>query len=320
MMANLFDSSPPISNEVMLSLPNRTSISDFAVETLESRHLLAGIVVASLNANGNLIISGDGLSNSIDLTTNLDGDIVISGSSGTEIEFGGTLSTNHTISLSEVGMLRDVRIRLKGGDDTLTINDLDVSGQLNVNLASGNDQLQASMVNVTSQVIVSCGGGSDQVDLQLMDATGALHVNLGRAGSVGSDALVVNLFSSGQSSTIRGGSGATDVSIISSQFTGNVKFNLGSGDDTLDLLDTSATQMTANLGRGDDQVFCNLLDVGESMNLQLAGGDDTLTFSGPCSVGGDYTLNGNSGDDSTFFLFLNTVTGESRISSVESVI
>ena len=139
---------------------SNTNSLHFDVESLESRKMLAAnIVNMSTNGAGDVVLSGNGEDNHVEVSLELiNGEFrgVIRGHDGTQIRYLGQAASEQAFDVQftegdPVAEARttmgDLRISLGGGDDTLEINPwvgavgvgLNVGGDLRVDLGAGND-------------------------------------------------------------------------------------------------------------------------------------------------------------------------------------
>ena len=104
------------------------------MEALEGRHLQAGNVTAALTKNGNLEITGDNAANRIAVVYN-------GGLIHVESSDGNATVVNGTVNVDPAMLTGDLKINLKGGDDTVTVNlpNLTLPNNLKIDTGSGSD-------------------------------------------------------------------------------------------------------------------------------------------------------------------------------------
>ena len=85
----------PIREAFMKNESTESRSLHFEIESLESRHMLAGTVVASISNAGNLTINGDSADNYIFVEFNDNGEVVVTGNEGTTVDDanGGAVAT-----------------------------------------------------------------------------------------------------------------------------------------------------------------------------------------------------------------------------------
>src|SRR5690349_13380959 len=143
------------------------------LECLESRAMLAGNVLASVNSAGNLTITGTNAANQIEITQLAANSYLITGTDTTvngETEF-------------QVDNVRgSLTVDLKGGADTFTFTgavDEDFSssftGSILILGGSGNDTIAISNVAAANLTVIG-GQGADQVTIDTATLRGTLLV------------------------------------------------------------------------------------------------------------------------------------------------
>lgn len=212
---------------------NRTALDsslDLGIESLEQRKMLAGDV--SVNVSGdNLIIKGDNADNEIYVYEN-GGNVWVDGLNGTTLSKDAT-SNSFDTGISATG-LNKLKVKLKGGDDTLEVYDVTVN-KTNINLGKGDDSLDVDGITSGAKFVAKTGQGDDLVLLdddvfngkaKLNTGSGADEVYVAVNGDVdyngrtvaklgsGDDYLRVNtaglLGSTSERISLDGGSGAGD--------------------------------------------------------------------------------------------------------------
>src|SRR5215218_5190885 len=113
--------------------------SGMALESLESRRLLAGNVTVAHDSGFNLIVEGDNKSNQIDVEW-VDGQILFTGLAGTTVNGGPSAA------LSAVA--NSVQIRMGNGDDFV---------------AWAQDSGPFELIGIEGPLFIDTGNGSDEV-------------------------------------------------------------------------------------------------------------------------------------------------------------
>ena len=222
-------------------------VFDFFCEHVESRVMLAGNVVATVTASGDLRISGDNASNHIHIKAQV-GAIRIEGKDGTLVNgqsavlmfgvqddiFISMRGGNDAVQIRGIVVRSDMIIRTSSGDDTVIVLDTQVQNDLEIFTESGNDIVAIGTPDVREDLIVVTSSGNDQV--------------IWNSGQVAVDAV----------------------------------FNLGAGNDRLELgedctvgeeLDIQASGGNDFVGLGPDDVNLN-----GPADILLGGGDDQLVL------------------------------------------
>src|SRR4051794_4903810 len=141
----------------------------FLFEPLEGRSLLAGDVFSSLDASGNLLLSGGAKADNLDLSYDSTlGAYVLSGTNTNIHDLSGNIIPSLTLnSATLAGFNGTTTINLGAGNDTLTINgsaanNADIAAGLNIDGGIGNDgiNLIGKNGNVQGKVGGTRGGGA----------------------------------------------------------------------------------------------------------------------------------------------------------------
>jgi len=230
------------------------------VEALESRELLAGNVLASVDAAGNLRIAGDNAANSLSIIQSGHNSYLLVGQ-GTTIN--GQANRNLT------GVRGRVDIDLRGGNDILTFSgelpdgsfSPKFAGSFSVRGGAGSDALTLTNFEASGAVLVDGGGGTDTLDI-----TAAQGDDIVLRTSQGNDAIAAT------------GLAAADL----------IQIETGAGNDAISLSDSTARRVSVNAGLGNDivtiadtQIVDSLLVVGnDSSGLASGGRGDTTTGEG----------------------------------------
>ena len=140
----------------------------------------AGTVQVSVK-NGNLEIRGDDASNCIEITgKGGTGEYAIGGCGSTLIN-GGAIS----------GVIHDIIIDMRGGDDQVTIDDGDnniAQDDLKITTGSGNDTVTLRTFRVVDDLTISTGPGDDKV---ILDSSIGVSGNVNIDTGPGTDVVCV---------------------------------------------------------------------------------------------------------------------------------
>ena len=300
----------------------QSTIVDFFVELLEQRQLLAGLVTVNVSNAGDITITGDQQGNEIELNIAA-GDLEITGVAGTLISLNGVVAGQQLIDLGvDEAVDRDLILKMRGGEDQLSLTNVVISRHLNVNLGRGDDGFVSEATTVQGQTTVFGGGGRfrDLVGFSvdtILDES--VFVSLG-ANRNGLEELATFSFATmNDQVTVIGGRGAQRVSFGDSLLNGPITAKTGAGNDRVNVsLATLNQPFFANLGSGDDEVLLNNLTVAAAFDCRLGGGDDRFTLE-QTAIEESTFFHGGAGTDRAVIAFGNTFTVPVSMASVEEV-
>jgi Ca2+-binding RTX toxin-like protein len=289
-----------------LGSPNRR----LRLESLESRSLLAGNVLASVT-DGSLSITGNADANLILITQTADNAFRISGNAGTEI--------NGSAFVDLTNVSGAVNINLRGGNDVVVFNGpaagagfvADFDGDFSIDAGAGNDSLTLSNIEVDGDVSINTGAGNDRLTASEIEATGDVSVNAG----VGNDNLTLT-GASAASLSVNLGAGNDTAQLTDLDVDGAISLNAGDGNDSLTIsgaasADDDADNVSVNLGGGNDTLNVSGLDVVGNVNVTGGAGNDSVSLSG--EVEGDVSLELGAGNDKLSLNNLTVVDGDLNI-------
>jgi len=262
------------------------------LEALERRLLLAGDVGAEINARGELIITGDDLDNSIEITAGevdqlneLDeviGQIpgyFVTGVATTE-EGGEAVPT--TVNGEEqaffpaADVTNDLKIRLKGGNDTVKI--LGTVETTTDDQGNVIDETDVPLV-APDDIEVYPGAGDDTVIIDLVtcldDVILKHKATVVEAGAVrpeaGNDSVAITNTTTTNDVRIYGYGGSLSVVVTDTVVGDDVAIRTAGGDDTITLgegtvVDENLSIRTSN---GNDIVSLNSADIGRSATIDM---------------------------------------------------
>ncbi len=249
------------------------------VQQLEGRTLPAGVVNVAIAANGNVTITGDNSSNTIDIDVTA-GSIVITPDATTRVKVGGvTADAGEAVQVTEEGDDVDgnLKIDMKGGNDvvrlTVTGTETNITGNVSVKMGSGADTLDILVVaeDVDPDPVLEDFQGNINVE-------GNVNIDMGTGNNV---------------DKVRIDSSDDDAGILG--IGGHLTIKTHSGNDVVALFDVDVVKnVTINSGLGHDDVLqVDGLEVGG--NLTLTYGD--LNYLENVAVGGNTKVNSGTGDD-----------------------
>lgn len=288
-----------------ISQANRDSVvaNRLVSEHLESRNMLAGAIAASV-VDGTLTVLGDGLDNSIMISTfndpvdgegfriqgqNKNGATMVNGGAG-PAEFFGV--TNLAVDLfggnDELTITNDLAVMLAcldSGAEVAPISSVDVPGRAVINMGDGTNRVDMGSVSTGYQLLLRGGNASDTFRFCGVD----VGTNLTVQTFGGDDGVHIHNSSSARVTNIRTANGDSDVAIdglaaldlfvIGGNHEDNVSFNdLSLSDD-----------LTVQGYRGTDEVDFGVITsfpwpvltaetsvVGDFANLQMGDGNSTV--------------------------------------------
>ncbi len=202
---------------------------EFDVDQLESRRMLAGNVAASITNAGDLVITGDNSDNVVSVTFS-ENEVVVTGKDGTLI-LGEAAQT-----LAIESGLRDIKIRMKGGDDFVAIDGSGASTFRNAKVAmgSGADSFVFGYVVLTGNASISLGSARNEASQAATFSFSTIGGNLKVSGSSAEDVVTFNFGVSVGAKTkinLSGGDDSLHINYSSVSFSGSVFANGGAGDD-----------------------------------------------------------------------------------------
>jgi hypothetical protein len=175
---------------------------------LEPRVLLSGNVTA-LVINGDLLISGGRAATTI--TVNSDrlapGEFRVIAEDFSRINDQGD-----TLVLS--GVIGDIRINLRGGDDRIRIDEIEAPGSVSIGAGRGNDIVLLTHSRVAGKLKVTGGGGHDSLNVTDCSVSGNASISAGG----GNDILVFDGSSFDGFFSASGGRGLNTSSIARTAF------------------------------------------------------------------------------------------------------
>jgi len=299
-------------NGCPMSGANYNSPRRLGVESLEGRQLMAGNVLASVNAAHDLVVTSDGNQHDLEIVQVTQNGQPVAGRYFIAPHQGTTLN-GQTSGQFFNNVTHDVRVTLGGSGDRLNLhaengNDFgfQVPNDLTINMGGGNNVLNIDHVSVGDDVTVFSGGGADSVffrgrvglsgnlidkgandltidtgnrndNVKLQNFAVRRDVNIRVGGTDNFTDSVDLLFASiGRNTRVDTGAGGDLVNINEVGFNGVATINTGGG--TTPANDADSVSVTESQA---DQFFFN-----------LGIGDDTMTMFD--SFGRRATLNGGT--------------------------
>lgn len=257
--------------------PRRNRMSHLAAsETLETRVLLAGNVLAKLTGGGDLVLKGDSLSNHMHVgTTPGGGGVRVTGLADGD---GAATTINGAAFVDYAGsdtVPDDLRAILRGGDDLIDV-ETDVAGNLIAKTGSGGDKVSTDGVVIGGKFAASLGKNTT-IDWLLVENTTVLGSTTVKTGT---------------------GSGA-EIDFYDSHIAGSMTITKKPSNNFLDIARVTVGG-AANIKGGHYTILADC-DFGSSLSVTLDSGDGTLHFIGDIEVDGSIDLDGGAGFDLLIF-------------------
>lgn len=193
------------------------------IERLEARRLLAGNVTVSV-VDGDLIVSGDGLRNRIQI----DAMGLEAGEVRVRPVDESTLVNGDTLAIL-TGVTGDLRISLGGAADTLSVRDLAVAGDLQIDGGRSSDSILLNRVTVSGALSVRGRFGDDAITV-LDSRVGGRSTILGDDGN---DRLILDQSTFLQNVTVHGGRGVDAISVDTAKLGKGSSVGAQPGDDEI---------------------------------------------------------------------------------------
>ena len=309
------------------------------IEQLETRSLLTGTVNVVLSASNSLTITGDDDNNAINIDISEDG-VRVTTTGGTALKINGVLDGDSNVVFPlPAAPFKDVKIDMKGGNDTVNITVDNGSGS---GLGTGAGSGAADPLAITGDLTVKLGDGNNSFNLDLIGdggGNGAVALSVGGdvkiTGGKGSDFVDLdfddtedqdgNTVFIGKGLTIDLGDGenGTDITTDSDfTVTGDVKYKGGKNGDVLTLHNQGTTKFLKSLsvdtGKGsgtlqqdaaDDVSFHSDDDssLAVTKDVTIKVGDGVESFveieDDKVTIGGKLDITTGSGKDEVFVGF-----------------
>ncbi|MCP4853491.1 MAG: thioredoxin domain-containing protein [Fuerstiella sp.] len=221
------------------------------VECLEVRTLLAGNVLAVVDSSGDLMLTGDAQSNSVDLVV-VNGDLVVRGRDNTTVNGA---ATPFVASAASTTVTDDLFVQLGRGNDVLFVEGVTIGGRASVTSRGGNDS-------------IGFDGTTVGTDLSIRTSRGADVVNL--------DGVTIN-----RDLMIRSGRDSDTIRIANTNITDDVAIVTGRHNDSV-VLDTVTVgdDVWINTGHGADDIVAMNSSIGDRLRARTRAGNDFVMIDG----------------------------------------
>ncbi|MDG1895838.1 MAG: peptidylprolyl isomerase [Fuerstiella sp.] len=140
------------------------------------RTLLAGNVLAVISSGGDLLLTGDAQSNSVDLVV-VNGDLVVRGRDNTTVNGA---NTPFVAAAASTTVTDEVFVQLGHGNDVLFVEGVTIAGRASVNSQGGNDSIGFESTTVGSDLNIRTSRGADVVNIDGVSVNGDLRIRTGK--------------------------------------------------------------------------------------------------------------------------------------------
>ena len=271
---------------------SKSAPADARIEPLETRALLAGNVVASLNGS-HLTVTGDAAANSIEITV-LNNEVQLRGLSSTTINGS---SNPFVVAANTDTITGNVSVSLGAGNDSVGFSrNVKINGALTVVGGDGNDTIAVTGATLRGTTTFWGQAGNDTFNLQNSTTDGFVALYAGADNDI--------------------------ISLKNTTINGPTWIKGESGDDGVSLNDvTSNASISMNMGRGDDDITIRNSDIKDSLLIKMKQGEDAVMFDDSTFDGRVHVNLGrdNDGlivrDTNTFNSLLSVQGGDSRLNN-----
>ena len=270
---------------------NKAIEAERVIEHLETRALLAGNVLASLNGS-HLTVTGDAADNAIDITI-LNGQIQLRGLNSTTVN-GGT--TSFVVAAGTDTLAGNVLIQMAGGNDSVSFTrGINFNGVVDVHGQVGNDSIAANGVKFKSNAYFWGYEGNDTFSVQDTTVDGSLVIH----GNQDNDLITLKTVTLNGFTELKGQDGDDGVSLSAVTSNGSLAIKTGRGDDDVTIHNSTInSSLLIKTKQDSDAVMLDDNTFGSSVHVNLGRDNDGLmvrntnTFNGAFSVqGGDSRQN-----------------------------
>ena len=260
--------------------------------------MLAGNIRVLVNANGDVTIRGDGRSNYVEISQNIDGDIVVTGTPDTTgaptgIKDGRNVVSEFIIEAENGTFPGKLSVSMGGGDDLTILRDVTVDGNLDYKPGGKNDSLGIFQSTINGTSSMRTGGGNDYMNF--VDAT--FNDNLSAITGGGVDFIGMSNVSiqSGKTASFNTGGGGDVIYIEDSVVNGNISATMGGLIDTIYVAEGTTLKGNVNVDMGslfDLLAIENDVDLSDA-TLNIDGGRGGFGFDNQLFLYSDSPLIGN---------------------------
>jgi protein-disulfide isomerase/cyclophilin family peptidyl-prolyl cis-trans isomerase len=286
--------------------------SSLAVECLEVRTLLAGNVLAVVSSGGDLQVTGDAQSNSVDLVV-VNGDLVVRGRDNTTVN--GT-NTPFVASAASTTVTDDLFVQLGHGNDVLFIEGITIAGRAMIASQGGNDSIGFESTTVGTDLTIRTSRGADVVNIDGVTVGGDLGIRTGPQTDT------VRIASTGIADDLAIATGRHNDAVVLDTVTvgDDVWVNTGHGSDDLVMMNSSVgDRLRARTSTGNDFVMVDGTTVTGRAGIRTQGHHDLVVIEN-ASQFSNLRLNTGAGSDGAEVDASTVVSGRLRQRRVQSAI
>ncbi|QEG34213.1 hypothetical protein [Bythopirellula goksoeyrii] len=172
----------------------------------------------------------------------------------------------------------DFAILMGNGNDQVFVNQTIVGDNLFVDLGGGDDAVDGLLSTINGSTFVNLGSGSNQVDIAVTDAGNSLTI----LGSGANDVVLTQVNASSLIAVIT--ASGDDLITLDGCTTGTGIITTGDGQDEVEIFDSAFEMLFVKLGKGDDILTLEDVEVLKLALLHGGQGNDTLVESGDIDI------------------------------------
>ncbi len=284
--------------------------SSLAVECLEVRTLLAGNVLAVVSDGGDLMLTGDAQSNSVDVVI-VNGDLVVRGRDNTTVNGA---NTPFVASAASTTVTDDLFVQLGRGNDVLFVEGITIAGRASVSSRGGNDNVGFNGTTIGTDLSIRTSRGADVVNLDGVTINRDLMIRSGRHSDT---VRIANTNIADDVSIVTGRH--NDAVVIDTVTVGDdVWINTGHGADDFVAMNSSiGDRLRARTRTGNDFVMVDGTTVGGAASIRTQRNHDLVVIEN-ASQFASLRLNTGSGRDAAEIDVTTVVSGRQKQRRVEA--
>ena len=267
----------------------------------------AGNVTVELSAEGDLVITGDAADNEIRISQTAPGEFFVK---GVLTDLNGAPN-----DVTVTGVTKDIKVKLKGGDDSLHLERVDVNGNVKIDHGDGDGFTRLFDSDVAGDFTVKAMGGNDEFRNTSARIGGNMKIDFGD----GDNDIGLDLFARGNLTIkVKGGEDFIQLS-DGSGADGKVTIDAGSGENVIHLFGQTKAGILEVKAKGGADIFeiKRCASVHGNASIDLGNGDNTLVVEGLEVYGTLGIKTGTGSDELTlkplFPICNSTVFGDTKV-------